>query len=70
MSDISSPTPDELTDALPHAGHHHFDTSAAQFLSQTKTKLVLVGNPDEARWPAHSQSERATAVLRADQPIS
>lgn len=32
--------------------------------------LVLVGNPEEARWPAHSQSERATAVLRADQPIS
>jgi len=46
MSDLSSPTPDELTDAMPHAGHHHVDTSAAHFLSQSKTKLVLVGNPN------------------------
>ena len=32
--------------------------------------LILVRRPDEGRWPARSQSERATAVLRADQPIS
>jgi len=32
--------------------------------------LVLVANADEGTWPAHSQSERATASLRADQPIS
>lgn len=32
--------------------------------------LVLVANADDGRWPAHSQSERATAVLRVDQPIS
>jgi len=32
--------------------------------------LVLVANPDESTWPAHSQNERATASLRADQPIS
>jgi hypothetical protein len=32
--------------------------------------LVLVANADEDAWPAHSQSERATASLRADQPNS
>lgn len=32
--------------------------------------LVLVANADERRWPARSQSERATAVLREGQPIS
>lgn len=32
--------------------------------------LVLVANADEGTWPAHSQSERATASLRADQPSS
>lgn len=31
--------------------------------------VVLVANPDEGTWPAHSQSERATASLRAGQPI-
>ena len=46
MSDLSPLTPDELTEAIPHARHRHVDTGAAEFLSQTKTKLVLVGNPN------------------------
>jgi uncharacterized protein (TIGR03089 family) len=32
--------------------------------------LVLVAHPDERRWPAHSQSERATASVRTGQPTS
>ncbi|MFL6022348.1 MAG: TIGR03089 family protein [Marmoricola sp.] len=32
--------------------------------------LVLVANGDDSAWPARSQNERATAVLRSDQPIS
>jgi uncharacterized protein (TIGR03089 family) len=32
--------------------------------------LVLVAHPDEHQWPAHSQSERATASLRTGQPSS
>ena len=32
--------------------------------------LVLVANPDDAQWPAHSQSERATDSLRTGQPTS
>jgi uncharacterized protein (TIGR03089 family) len=32
--------------------------------------LVLVANPDERQWPAHSQSERATGSLRTGQPTS
>lgn len=32
--------------------------------------LVLVAHPDEAQWPAHSQSERATDSLRTGQPSS
>ncbi len=32
--------------------------------------LVLVARPDASKWSAHSQSERTTASLRADQPIS
>jgi uncharacterized protein (TIGR03089 family) len=32
--------------------------------------MVLVANPDERQWPAHSQSERATASVRLDQPTS
>ncbi|RNL78627.1 TIGR03089 family protein [Nocardioides marmorisolisilvae] len=32
--------------------------------------LVLVRNLDDSGWPARSQNERATAVLRTDQPIS
>jgi uncharacterized protein (TIGR03089 family) len=32
--------------------------------------LVLVAHADERRWPAHSQSERATGSLRTDQPTS
>ncbi len=32
--------------------------------------LVLVAHADEGSWPARSQSERATASLRGDQPIS
>ncbi len=32
--------------------------------------LVVVANPDAGKWPAHSQNERATASLQADQPIS
>ncbi len=39
-------TPEDLTDAMPHAQHRHVDTGAARFLSQTKKKLVLVGNPN------------------------
>ncbi len=50
MSDLPDPsrglTPDEVTDVLPHAGHHHIDTVAAGFLDSAKTKLVLVGNPN------------------------
>ncbi|MEP7217610.1 MAG: ferrous iron transport protein B [Bacteroidota bacterium] len=46
MNDSSSLSPDDITDVMPHAGHHHVDTSAAQFLSKNKTKLVLVGNPN------------------------
>lgn len=46
MNDIPPLSPDDLTEAIPHAGHHHVDTSAAQFLSKTKKKLVLVGNPN------------------------
>jgi uncharacterized protein (TIGR03089 family) len=32
--------------------------------------LVLVANPDDAQWPTHSQSERATGSLRTGQPTS
>lgn len=32
--------------------------------------LVLVTHVDDAQWPAHSQSERATGSLRAGQPTS
>jgi uncharacterized protein (TIGR03089 family) len=32
--------------------------------------LVLVAHPDAHQWPAHSQSERATASLRTGQPSS
>lgn len=46
MSNSPSLTPDDLTEAIPHAHHRHVDTSAARFLSQTKKKLVLVGNPN------------------------
>lgn len=31
--------------------------------------LVLVAHPEGSRWPAHSQSERATASVRATEPI-
>ncbi len=46
MNDIPPLTPDEITEVIPHTGHRHVDTGAAAFLSQTKTKLVLVGNPN------------------------
>ncbi len=46
MNPTSPLTPDEITEAIPHAGHRHVDTDASAFLSQTKTKLVLVGNPN------------------------
>lgn len=46
MSDRPSFSPDDLTEAIPHAHHRHVDTSAAHFLSHTKKKLVLVGNPN------------------------
>jgi uncharacterized protein (TIGR03089 family) len=32
--------------------------------------LVLVNNADERQWPAHSESERATASVRTGQPTS
>lgn len=32
--------------------------------------LVLVAHPDDGKWPARSQSERATASLRKGQPTS
>jgi uncharacterized protein (TIGR03089 family) len=32
--------------------------------------LVLVAHPDERRWPAHHESERATSSLRTAQPSS
>jgi uncharacterized protein (TIGR03089 family) len=32
--------------------------------------LVLVRSPEDSEWPARSQNERATTVLRSDQPIS
>lgn len=32
--------------------------------------LVLVARPDDGKWPARSQSERATASLRKGQPTS
>jgi len=32
--------------------------------------LVLVAHPDERQWPAHSESERATASVRTAQPTS
>jgi uncharacterized protein (TIGR03089 family) len=32
--------------------------------------LVLVANPDERQWPAHLESERATASVRTGQPTS
>lgn len=32
--------------------------------------LVLVAHPDDGKWPARSQSERATASVRKGQPIS
>jgi len=46
MSDIPDLSPDDITDALPHTGHHHVDTAASEFLDRTKTKLVLAGNPN------------------------
>lgn len=56
-----------ITDLDPTSPH---GTALLVALLAGTGSLVLVGRPDEARWPAHSQSERATAVLRADQPIS
>jgi ferrous iron transport protein B len=38
--------PDDLTSVLPHSRHSHVDTTASQFLDQSRTKLVLVGNPN------------------------
>jgi ferrous iron transport protein B len=38
--------PDEVTTILPHSRHSHVDTTASQFLDRTRTKLVLVGNPN------------------------
>jgi len=32
--------------------------------------LVLVAHADERQWPAHSESERATASVRTAQPTS
>jgi ferrous iron transport protein B len=46
MNDSYSPEPDEVTQILPHARHRHHDTGASEFLDTTKTKLVLVGNPN------------------------
>lgn len=37
---------DDITDVLPHTGHHHHDSGAAEFLATGKTRLVLVGNPN------------------------
>jgi ferrous iron transport protein B len=46
MKEIDTPGPDEVTNLLPHTRHHHVDTGTAEFLDRTKTKLVLVGNPN------------------------
>jgi uncharacterized protein (TIGR03089 family) len=76
QSDVFSPSeptelvgvePDDrrvLTDANP------LDAEGQQLLAGLLAgsgSLVLVANPRE--WPAHSQSERATAVVRASGPI-
>ncbi len=46
MPDIPDMTPDDVTEVLPHRGHHHIDTVSAKFLESDKTRLVLVGNPN------------------------
>lgn len=46
MPDSMKLTPDDITEALPHTGHHHVDTPSARFLETGKTRLVLVGNPN------------------------
>ncbi len=39
-------TPDDITEVLPHQGHHHVDIPSSKFLETDRTKLVLVGNPN------------------------
>lgn len=39
-------TRDDLTEVLPHRGHHHVDTPGSEFLETGRTRLVLVGNPN------------------------
>lgn len=69
-ADLGAPDPDDrrvLTDLNPLSPT---GTALLVGLLAGAGSLVLVGHPEGERWPAHSQSERATAVLRSDQPIS
>ncbi|MFL6158784.1 MAG: TIGR03089 family protein [Marmoricola sp.] len=68
--DLGSPAPDDrrvLTDLNP------LDDDGRALLVGLLAgsgSLVLVANADDSRWSAHHESERTTAAVRADQPIS
>lgn len=67
--DLGAVEPDDrrvITDLDPLGDHGNALLAA---LIAGAGSLVLVAHPDEKRWPAHSQSERATGSLRA-QPMN
>jgi hypothetical protein len=66
-AEFAVPEPDDrriITDVNPW---DHPDLLRA--LLHGSGSLVLVANPERSRWPAHSQSERATASVRATELI-
>jgi hypothetical protein len=69
-TDLGVPTPDDrrvLTDVDPLSEDGQ---RLVLGLLAGSGSLVLVAHPEDAQWPAHSQSERATGSLRAGQPSS
>jgi uncharacterized protein (TIGR03089 family) len=69
-TDLDVPAPDDrrvISDLDPLAA-----PGRALFLGLVagSGSLVLVAHPDERQWPAHSESERATASVRTGQPTS
>lgn len=79
QSDVFSPLEPTLLD-LPAGDDRRVITDADPLSAEGRRlllgvlagagSLVLVANPDDAQWPAHSESERATASLRVGQPTS
>jgi uncharacterized protein (TIGR03089 family) len=67
-TDLDVPQADDrrlLTDVDPLSEHGRRLFLA---LLAGRGSLVLVAHPDEGRWPAHSESERATGSVRAGHP--